>query len=359
MTWTRRRLVLVAVLGPIGLLVAYLLAWPVRVDPEAWHPGPNPGTTGPFERNEALRRATWIARELPGPEAVAFGPDHRVYTGTADGRVVRMDRDGGNVELVVDTGGRPLGLQFDAAGRLVIADAKKGLLRLEGETLRVLASEHGGTPFRFVDDLDIADDGTIYFTDASSRWGYEQFKMDVIEHRPSGRLLAWREGGAVELVADGLYFANGVALAPDESYVLVVETASYRVTRVWLRGEKKGQRDVLVDNLPGFPDNVTWSEDRKAFWLAVGAPRDATLDRLGPHPFWRKVLARLPAGMQPKVRRHAFAFAFDERGTIVANLQYKAGDAYAPIASVIEDGGELWLGSFAQRGLAKVAAPAP
>jgi hypothetical protein len=53
----------------------------------------------------------------------------------------------------------------------------------------------------------------------------------------------------------GLHFANGVALAADESFVAVAETGAYRLTRLWLSSPDPGRSDMLVDNLPGFPDN--------------------------------------------------------------------------------------------------------
>ena len=53
------------------------------------------------------------------------------------------------------------------------------------------------------------------------------------------------------VVADGIWFANGVALSPDGSFVAVVETAGMRVKRVWLTGEKAGHVDTLIDELPG------------------------------------------------------------------------------------------------------------
>jgi sugar lactone lactonase YvrE len=354
---TGRRRIGLGFLLVLLALFGYLLFWPVDVDPEDWSPPKAPELTGPYAKNDALKGVTWIARELHGPEAVAVGADGTIYTGTMDGKVVRLAPDGTNVEILATTGGRPLGVKLDAQGRLVVADADKGLLRLENGAIQVLATEQGGVPFKFVDDLSIASDGTIYFTDASSRWSLKEFKMDVVEHRPSGRLLAYRPDGKVELVADKLYFANGVALAPDESYALVTETSSYRVLKIWLRGDKAGTREVFVDNLPGFVDNITWSPSRRAFWLAIDAPRDGTLDWLASRPFLRKAVVRLPDALQPQPKRHAFAIAFDESGKVVANLQHAGGDSYAPVASVIEVDGALWLGSYLRDGLAKIAPP--
>lgn len=97
-----------------------------------------------------------------------------------------------------------------------------------------------------------------------------------------------------------------MALAQNESFVLVTETWKYRVTRVWLTGERRGQSDVFADNLPGFPDNITRSPRGDRFWLALFTARNAQLDAMAGRPFLRKVVARLPRAAQPKAVRHAF-----------------------------------------------------
>ena len=118
------------------------------------------------------------------------------------------------------------------------------------------------------------------------------YKADILEHQPNGRLLAYEPATkTTRVVLRDLRFANGVAVSPDQTFVLVCETARYRLHRVWLRGPKQGQSEIFIDNLPGFPDGVS-SNGKDKFWLAVVAPRDATLDKLLPHPFLRKIVYR-------------------------------------------------------------------
>jgi hypothetical protein len=128
--------------------------------------------------------------------------------------------------------------------------------------------------------------------------------------------------------------------------VLVNETGEYRVLRYWLKGEKAGTHDVFIDNLPGFPDNITYN-NRGVFWLAIFTPRDALLDRMLPgNQYLRTVIAKLPAFLQPGPKRHAFALGLDTDGKVVANLQYAGSDAYGPITSVREHGPFLYFGSL-------------
>jgi sugar lactone lactonase YvrE len=242
----------------------------------------------------------------------------------------------------------------------VVCDAAKGALLAVSPAGEVtaLAPAFAGQPFGFIDDVDVGTDGTAYFSDASTRFGMGHPVEDVLEHGATGRIFAWRPAtGAVELLLDGLHFANGVALARDESWLAVNETGSYRVMRLWLRGPRAGTSEPFVSNLPGFPDNVTFSATRGAFWVALFAPRARILDALAPHPFWRKVVWRLPALVRPGPKRYGFAVAIGEDGAVVATLQDPAPDSYAPITSVREHAGTLWLGSGFYDGLGRIAAP--
>lgn len=356
--WSKLRIALVTFVTLLALVVAYLLLWPVPLDPVAWTPPPAPRLEGPFAPNDRLAAVERVPAGGAGPEDVAIDGEGRIVAGLADGRIVRMGREGAAFEVLANTGGRPLGLHHDAAGNLIVADAMKGLLSVSptGE-LRVLATEHGGRPFKLTDDVDIAADGTIYFSDASWRWSVREVREDVLEHRPYGRLLAYEPAsGEVRLLADGLYFANGVAVAADESFVLVTETTSYRVMRHWLVGERAGQTEVLVDNLPGLPDGISRGSDGR-FWIALYSPRIPDLDAMMPRPWLRKVVYRLPGFLQPQPIRHAFVLSIDERGQILDNLQHRGGASYSPITSVQEHDGWLYLGSLERPQVARLALP--
>jgi sugar lactone lactonase YvrE len=342
----------------LAAVAGYLLLWPVPIDPAPWTPPPAPGLIRPYAPNQELAGARWIEVGGRGPETAAVDARGRLYTGLEDGRIVRVT-PAGALEDFVTTGGRPLGLVWDGNGNLLVADAHRGLLSvsLEGK-VTVLATEHRGLPFRFTDDLDIAPDGVVYFSDASHRFGVEQYVLDLLEHRPNGRLLAYYpETGQTRLLLDELYFANGVAVDPAGAFVLVVETGRYRVTRYWLRGERAGTRDTLIDNLPGFPDGISAGSDG-TFWLAIASPRDPQVDeRLLPRPWLRKVVARLPAALRPQAQRHAFVLGLDAEGRVVANLQDPAPTSFAPVTSVVEHRGTLYLGTIELDAVAAVPVP--
>ena len=103
---------------------------------------------------------------------------------------------------------------------------------------------------------------------------------DLLEARPYGRLLRHDPAtGETEVLLQGLYFANGVALSRDEDFVLVNETYRYRITRYWLTGARAGTSDIFCDNLPGFADGVS-SNRRGTFWVAIFTVRTDTRDKI-------------------------------------------------------------------------------
>ena len=180
-----------------------------------------------------------------------------------------------------------------------------------------------------------------------------QFANDILEHQPNGRFLAYDpKTQKTRTIVDGIYFANGVAVSPDQSFALVNETGLYRVLKVWLTGPKQGQRDVFIDNLPGFPDGIS-SNGKGKFWLALVTPRDAVFDKILPYPFARKIVYRLPQVLQPAPKRYSFVLGLDENGKVVDNLQNGAADCYAEIANVVEHDGVLYFGSIAESTIGK------
>ena len=337
-------------------LAAYLLLWPVPIAPQAWSAPEFAGYSGPHARNDRLAAARMVsvAPEI-GPEHIAFGPDGKLYTGVLSGAVLRMDPDGTSVEQVVDTGGRPLGLDFDAAGRLVIADALRGLLALETDgSVRVLTNSVGGDPIRYADAVMVAADGRMVFTDASQRMSPQRYGtfdaalFDIIEQSCTGRVLEFDPAaGSTRIVATGLCFPNGVALTADERSLIVAETGTYRVLKID-RGSNaidagKAVRDrsagvaVLLDNLPGFPDNVTRGAEGR-FWTGFTKPRSAAIDGMSGKPWLRSLTLRLPRTLWPVPAAYGHVIAFDEQGHVLLDLQDPSGQLPETSGATEHDG---------------------
>jgi sugar lactone lactonase YvrE len=283
---------------------------------------------------------------VDGPEDVAFDAQGRVYAGTAEGRIVRLQSEG-QPEDFAATQGRPLGLRFDPEGNLVVCDAYRGLLSFDPRgTRRVLATEAEGVPFHLTNNLDIAKDGTIYFSDSSTAYGLAEYNYDVLEARPHGRLLRYLPGSReTRVLVHDLYFANGVALSEDESFVLVNETWRYRITRYWLKGPRAGTTDTFADDLPGLPDNLDRSP-RGTFWVALFTVRNDVLDALHPHPLAKKLMSKLLKVTSPKAAPYGLVVELDKEGRLIRSFHDTQGRRVRYVTTAREHEGRLYLGTL-------------
>ncbi|MDR7075993.1 sugar lactone lactonase YvrE [Neobacillus niacini] len=287
-----------------------------------------------------------------GPEDVVVDDQGRLLCGVKGGRILRIDPERGIEEMVGNTGGRPLGLEVLPDGRLLICDAYKGLLRLDTDTgkLETLVQYVDNLPLRFCSNATAASDGTIWFTESTNRYDFEQYKGALYEHRPSGRLFRRDPDGRVEVILDKLHFANGVTMSSDQSAVLFVETDGYRLNRLWIRGPHADKREILAENLPGFPDNVSRIQDGK-FWVAMVTPRNKLLDSLGKAPaLFRKLIWRIPDQWQPAGVRTTWAMLFDENGNVLMDLQDTLSN-YHGVTGVAEYDGRLYLAGLEEKAL--------
>jgi sugar lactone lactonase YvrE len=221
----------------------------------------------------------------------------------------------------------------------------------------VLTDSVNGQPLKLVDDLDIASDGTIWFSNASQRFGHEDYLLDFWEGGATGQLLTYEPRSRTTRVRlAGLRFANGVALGPEDAFVLVNETMAARISRLWLTGPGAGKRDIFADGLPGHPDNLSFN-GRDLFWVAFPSTRSPAFDRLAPRPWARKLLLRLPDSwvkvVPPPV---GWVAAFGIDGQARYSIRDDSG-RYTDVTSVNERDDKLYLGSLKMSAIASLDAP--
>ncbi len=335
------------ILGILALLIIIFILQTAPIDPQAYKPLEPRALTGVLAQNNYLQQAELLALgKINGPEEVAVDNLGRVYGGTQDGKIVRF-LPGEEPTVFAETNGRPLGIQFDKNANLIVCDAYKGLLSIDPQgKIEILATSADGLPFKFTDALDIATDGTIYFTDASSKYGQSDYLYDLLESKPHGRFLSYDPAtGQIKVLLENLYFANGVALSKQEDFVLINETYRYRIVRYWLKGSKAGKHEIFIDNLPGFPDNIT-SDRKGTFWLALFTVRNKTVDKLHPYPFLKAQMSKLPKALWPKPKPYGLVLALDERGQIIQSLHDPSGEYLKEVTSARKYGGYLYLGSL-------------
>jgi len=293
-----------------------------------------------------------------GCEDVLVDAEGWVLTGTEDGSVFRVRPDGARIDRVGSTGGRPLGLELLPDGRVLVCDSERGLLALEPADgrIEVLATHAAGGRIKVCNNAAVHSSGDIYFSDSSQVHELAKWRADLAENTATGRLLRRGTDGSVEVLLDGLRFANGVALSADESYVAVAESGGRTVVRRWLTGDRAGEVDHLAEDLPGYPDNISRGSDG-LIWVAIAAPVNALLERLTTWPVpVRRLAGRLPARLQPAPQRLVRVMAFDDAGRVVHDLSAEPDDFHM-VTGVRESVGRVWLGSLEEPAVAVLDVP--
>ncbi|QBG35569.1 SMP-30/gluconolactonase/LRE family protein [Litorilituus sediminis] len=346
-------------------LIAYLLFWPVEISPVAWQAPINKGYQGSFAQNEYLSAIETIdLAGSEGPEAIALSANGLVYFSLLNGDIKFLDAQG-KVQHFANTAGRPLGIAFNQQGELIVADAFRGLLKVNqaGEVTE-LVTRVDGIAVNYANDLDIADDGKIYFSDASTKFHakkygtYQASLLDINEHAGNGRLLVFDPvTGKAKTLAKGFNFANGVALSHDQNWLLLNETGSYRLLRIGITADNYQQQSVLIDNLPSFPDNLSRGIsdiDNSLYWLGLVSPRSAILDKVSNSPFLRKVIQRLPLAIRPKAKPYGHVIAINDHGEVIYNLQ-DPSKKYGYNTGALIKGDTLYVSSLHEKTLGKLA----
>jgi sugar lactone lactonase YvrE len=309
---------------------------PVRWQPPRSRPLPPP---------DLNRRLRIVFVGAPGPEDVVVDADGAVWTGAADGKIIRIDGDTGTTTEVADTGGRPLGLAVARDGHLLVCDSHRGLLRMHRATgeFETLVSEVDGRTLTFCSNVVESSDGTLYFTESSNKYHFEHYKGAMIEASGGGSLFRRAPDGTVTTLATGLYFANGVTLTADESALVFAETLGARVSKYWLTGPGAGTITPLADELPGYPDNISTGPDGR-IWVAMVADRNAVVERLAPKaPALRKLMWRLPYGWLPDAKPMVWLIAFDpDDGRVLTQLRQRH-PAFGASTGVVQHGDRIWV----------------
>lgn len=346
-TLRRHPLAVAGLLAGVGAAVAARKG--SRIEPEGWQPPDPPSLSGALEPGDELTSVETVVT-CDGPEDVAFDDRGQLYTGVEDGRVLRTvdPVDAGTTDAELEafaaTGGRPLGMAFDGEDLLVCAE-DAGLLSVspDGE-VTTLTRRAGGREIAFADDLYVADDGTVYFSDGTA---HDIFQDELFELGDTGRLLAYDPAsGTTSVELTDLGFANGVCPHEDGESILVTETARYRVTRYWIDGDREGEAERFVGNLPGYPDNIEAAGDG-THWVAMPLLRTAGFDALQGRPWVKRQLGKFPEALfeSISVDPYGLVLRLDADGEVVDSLHDPAGDVFG-ITSATPHEDALYLGSL-------------
>lgn len=310
-----------------------------------------PPLKGIFSPNTHLLRLQPLGEGLlPAPEDLTATQDGQVlYAACSDGWIKKVHLPSGTVHNWTKIDGRPLGLAVGLHGEILACEPSLGLLNVtDGNDVTILSNSVGGIKFKFADGVDVAkDDGSIYFTDASTKFGYGESDLDVLEGRPNGRLLKYDPSTrATSVLATNLYFPNGVAVSLDQSFLVFCETTKVRCQRLWLKGDHKGEIEIFIDNLPGYPDNIH-STKRGTFWIGLVSARSLWFETLLGFAFAKHFYAT-PKGLEAlNVARYmAKVLEVSNQGEPIRYLEDPTGVSIGFVTTALEIGDSLYLGGL-------------
>ena len=324
----------------------------------------------PFAFNDRLRDVDLIGLgDVEGPEDVVLDRNDNLYTGTRHGTIVRfLAPDYKKSEIFARIGGHPLGLSFAENGDLVTCVGGMGVYkvspdglvsRVTDETNRSLLSVIDDSRLRLPDDLDIAPDGRIFFSEATIRYEMADWIVDALEGRGNGRLICHDpKTGKTRTLLRGLIFPNGITICRDGQSLLFAETWACRISRYWFDGPNKGRIEVLVSNLPGYPDNINRGSNN-TYWIALLGLRTKTFDLAMRKPQFRRRMARRIAADEwlfPNVNRGCVV-QISESGEVLDVLWDQKGENHPSITSTCEHKGYLYLGGVSNNRIGRVRLP--
>jgi ribose transport system permease protein len=328
------------------------------------------GSGTPYALNNRIAAVETIGLgELEGPEDVILDRDDHLYCGTRHGEIFRfLAPDYRRSEVFAHTGGFPLGLAFDRDGTLLSCVGAMGLYaiskagearQLTAETRRSLTSVVDDARLRDPNDLDIAPDGRVYFTDSTTRYDAHDWAIDSIEGRATGRLLVYDpRTGETRTLLENYRYANGVCMAHDGRSLFVAESWACRIHRYWIAGPKAGRIECVIADMPGYPDNINRASDGN-YWMAWLGMRTPSFDLALRHPGFRKRMTRrLPQDdwLFPNINTGGVV-KFTETGEIVETLGDLTGESHPMVTSMREHKGHLYIGGILNNRIGRYRIP--
>src|ERR1700740_2366965 len=226
-------------------------------------------------------------------EGPSFDKDGNLYiVDIPFGRIFRIAGDG-TWSLAVEYEGWPNGLKIAADGRILVADYMHGIMECDAKAGRIsgVLTSRNSESFRGCNDLHIAKNGDIYFSD--------QGQTGL--HDPTGRVYRYTTAGRLDCLIDTGISPNGLVLDPHEAVLFVAMT-----------------RDNAVWRMPFMKDGSVSKVGRFCSMFGPSGPDGMTMDGKG-----RLFVGHASLG-------HVFVFAAN--GEIIARIKSCAGGSCTNVA---------------------------
>jgi len=322
-------------------------------------PAPSITAESPYAVNDKLHDIEMIGLgRVESPEDVILDEEDNLYCGTRHGNIMRFKApDYQDMEIYAHVGGQPLGMAFDPDGNLYVCIGGMGLYRVTperkiekvtDETNRSLFSIADDSRLRLADDLDIAPDGRIFFSEATVRYEMHEWQIDSLEGRGNGRIICYDpRTKQTRTVVKNLIFPNGICLGSEGQSILFAESWACRISRYWFDGPKKGEVESVISSLPGYPDNINRASDGN-YWIALMGMRGPAFDLSMRKPAFRRRMSKRLAQdewLSPNINLGC-VIKCNDQGEILETLWDRSGVNHPMITSMREHRGYLYLGGI-------------
>lgn len=313
----------------------------------------------PYALNDRLRNVEALGLgQVEGPEDVILDRHDHLYCGTRQGDMVRFAApDYTTSEVFAHIGGHPLGMAIDGDQNIVVCVGGMGLYKvapdrtvskMTDETNRSRFSIIDDSRLRLADDLDIAPDGRVFFSEATIRYEMTSWPIDALESRGNGRIVCFDpHTSRTQTVLRNLVFPNGICVEHSGQSLLFAESWACRVSRYWFAGPRIGEVERLIEDLPGYPDNINRASDGN-YWVALLGMRSPALDVALRMPGFRRRMARRVAPdewLYPNLNTGC-VIKITGDGRTLESLWDLGGANHPMITSMREHKGHLYLGGI-------------
>jgi gluconolactonase len=200
-----------------------------------------------------------------------------LWSDIPNNRILRWEEETGQVSVFRKPSNNANGNTRDRQGRLVTCEHdSRRVTRTEYDgAITVLADSYGGRKLNSPNDVVVASDGAVWFTDPLfGIIGYYEGHKAESENPPAVYRLD-PKSGKLQVMADDIPGPNGLAFSPDEKTLYVVAsrdepTKTIRAYPVTAGGAKLGKGKVLIDaGAGGSPDGFRVDVDGN-LWCGWG-----------------------------------------------------------------------------------------
>ncbi len=196
-------------------------------------------------------------------------------------------------EIYVDLKGSAGGLNIDKDGNLMACVAGQGVVIVnKGKIIRKLDIADN-QPIHCPTAVVSCSDGELFIADGTAFHEPDQWYVDLMEKRSAGRLIRFNpDGTRSEVLLTGLGYPGGLAISNDKKYIIMTEGWNHTVSRYPIQDVRPQTREVLLDNLPGYPGRIITASGG-GYWMSFFAMRTHLVEFVLQENKYRKEMMKI------------------------------------------------------------------